>query len=67
MFVDAAQTLINPTGMQAVAKRFYCRYAQQRHIAENIPQSGLVQQAPASLASGLEFANDFSRMLNEGL
>lgn len=63
VFGDAAQTLINPTGRQVVAKRFY--YHSSATLGRGVQQK-IHQQAAASPASGLELAYHFSRMLKEG-
>lgn len=56
MFVDAAQTLINPTGTPSGS--------QHTADAENMPRAR-ASAGKARFNKDLEFGNDFSRMLTE--
>lgn len=58
MFVDAAQTLVNPTGTPSGSN------TQQTGIAENMP-CARASAGRAGFAEGFGVGNDFSRMLNE--
>lgn len=58
VFVDAAQTLVNPTGTPSGSN------TQQTGIAEGMP-CARASAGQAGFTKGFEVANDFSRMLNE--
>lgn len=60
VFVDAAQTLVNPTGTPSGSN------TQQTGIAGNMACARARASAgQAGFTQGFEVGNDFSRMLNE--